>query len=123
VLKRKAIVDVVTLAMLYTMRVVAGGAAIGVTVSEGLLGFSIFVFMSLALLKRYVELSQRMKLSLPDPTNRGYKTTDLPIIAALAAASAFNAITLFALYLSSEVVHRLYRHPEFLWLICPILLY
>ncbi len=122
-LKRKAIVDVVTLATLYTLRVVAGGAAIGVAVSEWLLGFSIFIFMSLALIKRYVELSQRQKLMLPDPPNRGYQASDLSIIAALAAASAFNAITLFALYLSSDVVHRLYRHPEFLWLICPILMY
>jgi 4-hydroxybenzoate polyprenyltransferase len=122
-LKRRVIVDVVSLATLYTLRVVAGGEAIGVVVSEWLLGFSIFIFMSLALIKRYVELSQRQKLSLPDPPNRNYRTSDLPIIAALAAASAFNAITLFALYLSSDVVHRLYRHPQFLWLICPILMY
>jgi 4-hydroxybenzoate polyprenyltransferase len=122
-LKRKAIIDVVVLASLYTLRVVAGGAAIGVAVSEWLLGFSIFIFMSLALVKRYVELSQRQRLGLPEPANRNYKTSDLPIIGALAAASAFNAITLFALYLSSDAVHKLYRHPEFLWLICPILMY
>jgi 4-hydroxybenzoate polyprenyltransferase/phosphoserine phosphatase len=122
-LKRKAIVDVVVLAMLYTMRVIAGGEAIHATVSEWLLGFSMFMFMALALIKRYVELSQRLKLSLPEPANRNYNSTDLTIIGALAAASAFNAITLFSLYLSSDMVHKLYRHPQLLWLICPILLY
>jgi 4-hydroxybenzoate polyprenyltransferase len=122
-LKRKAVVDVIVLAVLYTMRVIAGGEAIHATVSEWLLGFSMFMFMALALIKRYVELSQRLRLALPDPANRNYNSSDLPIIGALAAASAFNAITLFSLYLSSDIVHRLYRHPQLLWLICPILLY
>jgi 4-hydroxybenzoate polyprenyltransferase/phosphoserine phosphatase len=122
-LKRRAIVDVVVLAMLYTLRVIAGGEAIDLSVSEWLLGFSMFMFMSLALIKRYVELSQNKKLSLPDPTNRNYNTGDMNIIGSLAAASAFNAITLFSLYLSSDTVHRLYRHPQFLWLICPLLMY
>jgi hypothetical protein len=79
--------------------------------------------MALALVKRYTELSQRKKWSLPEPANRNYQIGDIPIIGSLAAASAFNAITLFSLYLSSDTVHRLYRHPEYLWLICPLLLY
>ena len=73
-LKRKLIVDVVVLASLYTIRVIAGAAVIGVPVSEWLLAFSWFIFITcLALIKRYVELAARVDNNLPDPTNRGYK--------------------------------------------------
>jgi 4-hydroxybenzoate polyprenyltransferase len=92
-------------------------------VSEWLLAFSIFIFTSLALVKRYVELSLRLDKELPDPSNRNYHLADLPIVGALAAASGFNAVTIFALYISSPAVRDLYQHPERLWLICPILLY
>jgi 4-hydroxybenzoate polyprenyltransferase len=60
---------------------------------------------------------------LPDPTNRDYRKADLDIIAALTAAAGFNAVTVFALYVSSDTVHQLYRHPQALWLVCPILIY
>ena len=123
VLKRKMIVDVVALASLYTIRVIGGAAAISVPVSEWLLGFSMFIFMALALVKRYSELAGRIDKGLPDPSNRNYRKSDLDIVAALAAAAGFNAVTVFALYISSETVHDLYRHPRALWLICPILMY
>jgi 4-hydroxybenzoate polyprenyltransferase len=122
-LKRKMIVDVVALASLYTMRVIGGAAAISVPVSEWLLGFSMFIFTSLALIKRYTELAGRIDADLPDPSNRNYRKSDLDIVAALAAAAGFNAVTVFALYISSEHVHDLYRYPKALWLICPILMY
>ena len=122
-LKRKMMVDVVTLASLYTIRVIGGAAAISVPVSEWLLGFSMFIFTALALVKRYSELAGRMDKGLPDPSNRNYRKSDLDIVAALAAAAGFNAVTVFALYISSETVHDLYRHPRALWLICPILMY
>jgi 4-hydroxybenzoate polyprenyltransferase/phosphoserine phosphatase len=123
VLKRKALVDVITLAALYTVRVIGGAAAISVPVSEWLLGFSMFMFTALALIKRYIELAARLDADLPDPSNRNYRKADLDIVAALAAAAGFNAVTVFALYVSSENVHQLYRHPQALWLICPILMY
>jgi len=116
-------VDVVVLAMLYTTRVIAGAVALPVVPSEWLLAFSMFVFTSLALVKRYVELAVRIDKELPDPGNRNYRLADLPIIGALAAASGLNAVTIFALYISSSTVRELYRHPEILWLICPVLLY
>jgi 4-hydroxybenzoate polyprenyltransferase len=122
-LKRKMIVDVVALASLYTMRVIGGAAAISVPVSEWLLGFSMFIFTSLALIKRYTELAGRIDADLPDASNRNYRKSDLDIVAALAAAAGFNAVTVFALYISSETVHHLYRYPKALWLICPILMY
>jgi 4-hydroxybenzoate polyprenyltransferase/phosphoserine phosphatase len=123
VLKRKMLVDVVALAMLYIIRVIAGAVAIEVAVSEWLLAFSMFIFVSLALIKRYVELAGRTDSGLSDPQNRNYKLGDLEVVAALAAASGFNAVTVFALYISSSTVHEIYRHPGFLWLICPVLLY
>jgi len=122
-LKRKMLVDVLTLASLYTIRVVGGAVAISVPLSEWLLGFSIFIFTALALIKRYVELAARLDKDLSNPTNRNYRKSDLDIVAALAAGASFNAVTVFALYISSDVVRPLYRHPEALWLICLILMY
>ena len=78
-----------------------------------------FFFTSLALIKRYVDLAVRVDGGLPDPTNRNYRKSDLATVGALAAASGLNAVTIFALYISSETVHRLYRHPHALWLVCP----
>jgi 4-hydroxybenzoate polyprenyltransferase len=124
ILKKKIMIDVVTLALLYTIRVLAGTVAIDVTISEWLLAFSLFVFFALALVKRYAELSARQDAELPeDILSRNYKYNDLNIVSSLAAASALNAITIFILYISSDSVRKLYAHPEFLWLICPILLY
>jgi 4-hydroxybenzoate polyprenyltransferase/phosphoserine phosphatase len=123
VLKRKMMVDVIALASLYTIRVIGGAAAISVSVSEWLLGFSMFIFTALALIKRYTELAGRVDTGLPDPSNRNYRKSDLDIVAALTAAAGFNAVTVFALYISSETVHNLYRYPNALWLICPILMY
>jgi hypothetical protein len=73
--------------------------------------------------KRYVELSKRLSDGLPDPRNRNYRTSDLPIRSALAAATAANAVTIFALYIFSETVAAMYSRPLFLWLICPLLIY
>jgi 4-hydroxybenzoate polyprenyltransferase len=121
--KRMMMADVILLATLYTMRVLGGAAAVSAVPSAWILAFSMFIFTSLALIKRYVELAAKLDLAIPDSTNRGYRKSDLGVLGALAAASGFNAVTVFALYISSDTVRRLYRHPEMLWLICPILLY
>ncbi|MET4386970.1 4-hydroxybenzoate polyprenyltransferase [Bradyrhizobium sp. F1.4.3] len=123
VLKRKMLVDVVTLAGLYSLRIGAGAVAAGVMLSEWLMIFSLFVFTSLALIKRFSELSMREGAGLSDPSNRDYRITDLHIIAAMAAASAMNAVTVFSLYLSSSAVTPLYSRPWMLWLLAPLLLY
>ncbi|MDN4987653.1 UbiA family prenyltransferase [Bradyrhizobium arachidis] len=123
VLKRKMLVDVVTLAGLYSLRIVAGGVAAGVMLSEWLMVFSLFVFTSLALIKRFSELSMRQGEGLSDPSNRDYRISDLHIIAAMAAASAMNAVTVFTLYVSSSAVTPLYSRPWMLWLLAPLLLY
>jgi 4-hydroxybenzoate polyprenyltransferase len=123
VLKRMMLVDVITLAGLYSIRVFGGAVAIEVALSKWLLAFCIMIFMSLALIKRYVELAARKDANLPDPTGRDYRTSDLDMVAALAAAAGFNAITVFALYISSDSVNALYSRPELLWLVGPLLLY
>jgi 4-hydroxybenzoate polyprenyltransferase len=123
VLKRKMLIDVLTLAALYTVRVLGGAVAVDVVASKWLLAFCMCAFMSLALIKRYVELAARLDANMPAPTNRGYKIDDLGIIAALAGASGFNAVTVFALYISSDAVHQLYSRAEILWLVCPVLMY
>jgi 4-hydroxybenzoate polyprenyltransferase/phosphoserine phosphatase len=122
-LKRKMLIDVVVLAALYTARIIAGAAAIGVSVSEWLLAFSMFFFTSLALIKRYIELSRSRDNDRAGAAGRNYLVTDLEVISGLAAAAGFNAVTVFALYVSSSAVHKLYSHPERLWLICPVLMY
>lgn len=121
--KRKMLVDVIVLAMLYTTRMVAGGVAAEIHISQWLFIFSTFIFTSLALIKRYVELATRLDHGLPDRLDRDYKIGDLDVVAALVAAAGMNAVTIFALYAASPDVQRLYRHPKALWLICPILVY
>ena len=122
-LKRKMMVDIVVLAMLYTLRLVAGAVAASLVPSEWLLAFAVFVFLSLALMKRYVELRLMLHTRRAAPSNRGYHVDDLSIVGALAAASAFNAVTIFALYIASPSVERLYTRPALLWLILPVLIY
>lgn len=122
-LKRKMLVDVIVLASLYTTRIVGGGVAAEIQISQWLFIFSVFIFTSLALIKRYVELATRLDRGLPDRSNRDYRIGDLDVVAALIAAAGLNAVTIFALYVASPDVQKIYRHPKALWLICPILLY
>ncbi len=121
-LKRRLIVDILTLAGLYTVRVVAGGAAAGVVLSPWLLGFSMFLFLALASIKRQAELDDQMR-SGRESAGRAYQVEDLPILRSLATSTATAAVLVLALYISSDDVQRLYGRPEALWLVCPLLLY
>lgn len=123
ILKRKMLIDVVTLAGLYTIRVLAGAVAINVHMSEWLITFSIFIFLSLALIKRYSELIIRFDGGLSDPTNRNYKKDDLPVVSSLAAASGYCSIVVLSLYVTSDAVRGLYANPSMLWLTCPLMIY
>jgi 4-hydroxybenzoate polyprenyltransferase len=122
-LKRRALVDVFTLAGLYTLRVVAGAAAIGVAISMWLLAFSMFLFISLAMLKRYAELIDSARRGEQESRGRGYGVGDEAVIAAFGAASGFCATLVFSLYAAQPHVARLYATPALLWLVCPMLLY
>lgn len=122
-LKRRLVVDVLTLAGLYTLRVLAGAAATGILVSEWLLAFSMFLFLCLALIKRYSELVERLRSHKGKPAGRAYVTDDTPMVGALAGASGFVSVLVLALYIASPDVDRLYPHPQLLWAIGILLLY
>lgn len=122
-LKRAALIDVLTLAGLYTIRIIAGGAAVSVIPSFWLLSFSMFLFLSLALVKRFTELLTMQQHKRTTPSGRGYTTTDLETLSQFGTASAYVAVLVMALYIQSEAVHDLYTHPEVIWMLCPLLLY
>jgi 4-hydroxybenzoate polyprenyltransferase len=119
-LKRLLWLDVLALAALYGLRVVAGAHAIDVLPSSWLLAFALFVFFSLGALKRYAELSLAQGKDLD---GRAYRAQDALPILALGAASALTAVLVLALYVNSPEVRVLYRQPAWIWLLCPLLLY
>ncbi|TGT59374.1 UbiA family prenyltransferase [Mesorhizobium sp. M00.F.Ca.ET.170.01.1.1] len=121
--KRMLLVDVLTLAGLYTIRVLAGAAATGVDVSFWLLAFSIFFFLSLALVKRFVELRTTAIPPGERIAGRGYRTEDQEIVAQAGMASAFSSALVLALYMDSVAVRELYPHPWLMWPLAPIVLY
>jgi 4-hydroxybenzoate polyprenyltransferase len=122
-LKRQLMVDVVVLSLLYGIRLYAGAVAVGVPMSAWLGAFSMFLFTSLALIKRSAELADRSANGLGDPSGRDYRLSDLPILEALAAASGFTAVLVMGLYVSSDAVRLLYSSPNRLFLICSVLVY
>jgi 4-hydroxybenzoate polyprenyltransferase/phosphoserine phosphatase len=122
-LKRRMVIDVITLAALYTLRILVGALALGIPLSFWLLAFSMFIFLSLALVKRYAELFQVREQSKEDKARgRGYFTDDLSMIASLGAASGYMAVMVLALYINDGRTTQLYSHQEFIWLACPLLL-
>ncbi|MGH6799315.1 MAG: UbiA family prenyltransferase, partial [Roseiarcus sp.] len=122
-LKRAMPLDVVMLACLYGARLYAGGVAVAVPLSPWLAAFSIFMFLSLAVIKRCTELIGHIEKGKGDPAGRGYTLHDLSVLEAMAAASGYVAVMVFALYISSPAVVALYSHPGRLWLICIGLIY
>jgi len=122
-LKRVPLVDVFVLAGLYTMRILAGAAAVDVPVSHWLLAFSLFAFLSLALAKRFVEVSNVAAREESRVGGRGYVAGDASLLAMLGVACAGLSTLVFALYITSPQVMVLYSAPAILWLAVPILLY
>jgi 4-hydroxybenzoate polyprenyltransferase len=122
-LKRMVLLDVLVLASLYTLRMMAGGAAVSVPLSFWLLAFSVFLFLSLALVKRYTELLPLCKRSQTHVAGRGYEAADLETLAQFGITSGYMAVLVLALYVNSEAVKVLYAHPQIIWLICPLGLY
>jgi 4-hydroxybenzoate polyprenyltransferase len=121
--KRKLLLDVLCLAGLHTLRIVAGSIAADIPQSSWLLAFSVFLFFSLALVKRYSEL----RVSDDDrglrSRGRGYQKGDLDILSQMGIASGSISALIMALYVDSAAVKEQYATPELIWLICPIVLY
>jgi 4-hydroxybenzoate polyprenyltransferase len=123
-LKRVVLVDAFVLAALYSLRVLGGGAATGIVVSAWTIAFFMFLFLSLALLKRYAEMMAMASGVENDRVRgRGYHRTDIGFVSQCGVASGLVAVLVFALYLHSPEVHALYKRPDILWLLSPILAY
>lgn len=122
-LKRMVLIDIAVLAGLYTIRLLAGGAATGIPLSVWLLAFSIFLFFSLAAVKRQAELVDNARSGRLTAAGRDYQAEDLPILSMMAIGSGYVAVLVMALYLTSPAVMVLYSFPPALWGICCVLLY
>ena len=120
--KEVVLLDVVVLAALYAARLLAGSVAAHVLASFWLLAFALFMFVSLATLKRYSELVG-LREATAGALGRDYALADAPLIAAFGIASGYVAVLVVALYIHGDQVRSLYAHPSLLWLLCPILLY
>lgn len=122
-LKRKLLVDVLALATLHVMRILGGNAASGIDLSSWLLVFAMFLFFSLAILKRYSELRDRGDDVGLRVVGRGYQAGDLETLSQLGIGSALISVVIVGLYVNSKQVSEMYSRPELIWLICPIVLY
>ncbi|MBC8130515.1 MAG: UbiA family prenyltransferase [Rhizobiaceae bacterium] len=122
-LKRMLLIDVLTLAALYTVRIVAGTAAADVEGSFWLIAFSVFFFLSLALVKRYTELIDFGTGADRATTGRGYLDADLETLGQAGMSSGFAAVMVLALYIDSTAIRELYPMPWMLWPLCPLVLY
>ncbi len=121
--KQVVILDVIFLAGLYTIRILAGSAAAHVRPSQWLLAFSLFLFLSLALGKRYSELALMRRVQGERARARGYELSDGDVLLGMGIASGYVAVLVLALHINSDVAHVLYSRYELLWLLCPLLLY
>lgn len=116
-LKRVFTADVLTLSILYMLRVLAGAVAIGVVLSSWLLAFCIFLFISLAYLKRYIEL-YKMNDQNDQALGRGYFGADSDMIFVLGVANATASVVVLALFITSPEVNREYVSQDLLWVLC-----
>lgn len=122
-LKKIPILDILVLASLYTIRIIAGGGATSTPLSHWLLAFTMFLFLSLAVLKRYTELLLMKSENRLKTSGRGYHIEDMSLLMGLGPSSGFLAVLVFSLYVNSDQVISLYKHPTFLWGIAPLLLF
>lgn len=121
--RKVVLLDVIVLAGLYTMRIMAGSASVTIWPSHWLLAFSTFLFFSLALVKRYGELVIMRRIDGDQATARGYELSDGEMLAAMGIASGYVAVVVLALYINSDTARLLYGRYELMWFLCPLLLY
>ena len=121
--KQVAILDVLILAALYSLRVLAGGFAIDVPISAWLLAFSMFLFLSLAFTKRHLELHFRKVGKKQALERRAYQGLDKHALGTMSIISGYLSVLVLALYINSQDIRALYQNPKALWLVCPLLLY
>lgn len=122
-LKNQPMLDVILLTLMYALRMLAGGTASGVYVSDWLLSFGLFFFLSIAFGKRYQELNQASRDGALAVRIRGYVSADLRLLDIGGIAAGLISALVLALYIRSEAVAELYAEPRILWFLCPVLLY
>ena len=122
VLKQIALVDVLVLSGLYTLRLLAGSAASQTPISHWLAGFSVFLFLSLAFVKRFAELEGLRDRGAQPRNGRAYRLSDLPQLRSFGTASAYAAVVVFAIYITGQDVSLLYHHAERLWMVVPFMI-
>jgi 4-hydroxybenzoate polyprenyltransferase len=123
ILKTQPIADIIVLAGLFTIRILAGSLLIPGQISPWLLTFSMFFFLGLATIKRYAELERVVRAGGMKIVSRGYTAQDTPLLLIIGVGSAFSAIVIFMIYLINEQYpSHLYVHPSLLWAVMPILL-
>jgi len=122
-LKGIVLVDALLLASLYTVRIIAGAAAAEVPLSFWLLLFAVFLFLSLAFVKRFAELEALRSRQLLRAAGRGYHVEDLPLLQSLGTASGYMSVLVLALYINSPEIQALYHRPKFIWMLCVLMLY
>lgn len=123
VLKRRILVDVLMLAGLYTLRIIAGAAAIQVMPSFWILSFSMFLFLSLGSVKRYVELREILQSEGQRTKGRGYFVSDLPFVQSIGMASGLVSVLVMAMYINDPATIAHFPYAKALWGICPLILY
>jgi 4-hydroxybenzoate polyprenyltransferase/phosphoserine phosphatase len=120
--KRIALLDVMMLSGLYILRLLAGGAATQTPISQWLAGFSMFLFLSLAIAKRFAELENLRSNNAVPKNGRGYLITDLDQLRSFGTASAYAAVVVFAIYIGGSDVVKLYHRSHLLWLTVPLMI-
>jgi len=123
VIKKLVLVDCLTLAFLYTLRIVAGAAAVEQELSFWLVAFAVFLFLSLAFIKRYAEINSAKVIQNGHISGRGYIEGDGLLDLVKGIAASYLSVMVFALYLNSESITLLYKLPEMMWAQIPILLF
>jgi 4-hydroxybenzoate polyprenyltransferase/phosphoserine phosphatase len=123
VLKQQVLVDVLMLSLLYTLRILAGSVAVGIVTSTWLLAFSVFLFLSLALVKRCAELVLLGKSGGEATRGRDYKVSDLVVLWPLGVGAALSAAVVFGLFISAPETQARYASPQLLWLVAVGLIY
>lgn len=122
-LKRMLLVDAVALAGLYTLRIIAGAGAVTVALSFWLLLFSVFLFLSLAFVKRYAELDALRRQQRLQALGRGYRVEDLAVLQSFGTAAGYLSVLVLALYINSPEIEPLYHRPKAIWMLCVLMLY
>ncbi len=123
-LKRLPMLDVLSLALLFTSRIVAGAQAVAVPLSFWLLAFSMFLFLSLAFMKRFSEIKVAREAGRAGPLRgRGYMKEDLELVSSLGTSAGYVAVLVLALYIQDSRTAQLYPQPQLIWVACPLMLF